>query len=590
MENTSLMMYNLPRNVASNFPILVLKLSNRQRNHQIEKFGATFRANELIHGLITAVPETVKPMANEQEDAAKDSSIFVNKEPIREEQVQNAVKFLSHPKVKGSPVMYRRSFLERKGLTKEEIDEAFRRVPDEAPSVSTTQTAVASQVGQSQPTSNVQPLAPTQSLQPAPVAPDPKLGTLTATRFHWSHAFLAVGVLAISGAGTAVVFKNAVIPRLKSWIRKVVREDVEEDAADKTDRKPTLAEEAAAAAKAAAAAASDVARASQEMLVSKNEDKKYFGELLSRVDAQLQEMKSMSNSMWKIEGIEEVAFCLYGNGFLNKISKFTYHIIHAVSKSLSPPPASVDPSANPPHPKSYMEIMAMIQRGERPPNIQVITIFFSFSFLLFFETYCAQLFQEINDMPPNPDQPVSNPRLAPKPKPWEAVQPQGSFAYAPENSNGFNYYGHDNGPAAASAYQTNGEGSVPWWQQQKNVRITELDTEENKTSYPSGPNERPVPRPSWVPPQPPPVAMAEAAAAIRQPKKSPLEKEHLTDEQFLARSAEVTDELQRITKISESGGVAAEGGVVAADGGGAGSSLAMNSNEIQREEGSYYEA
>lgn len=56
-------------------------------------------------------------------------SVFVNSEPIREEQVQNAVKFLSHPKVQGSPVIYRRSFLERKGLTKEEIDEAFRRVP-----------------------------------------------------------------------------------------------------------------------------------------------------------------------------------------------------------------------------------------------------------------------------------------------------------------------------------------------------------------------------------------------------------------------------------------------------------------------------
>ena len=48
---------------------------------------------------------------------------------MREEQVQNAVKFLSHPKVRGSPVIYRRSFLEKKGLTKEEIDEAFRRVP-----------------------------------------------------------------------------------------------------------------------------------------------------------------------------------------------------------------------------------------------------------------------------------------------------------------------------------------------------------------------------------------------------------------------------------------------------------------------------
>lgn len=56
-------------------------------------------------------------------------SVFVNSEPIRPEQVENAVKFLSHPKVRGSPVMYRRSFLEKKGLTKEEIDEAFRRVP-----------------------------------------------------------------------------------------------------------------------------------------------------------------------------------------------------------------------------------------------------------------------------------------------------------------------------------------------------------------------------------------------------------------------------------------------------------------------------
>lgn len=55
--------------------------------------------------------------------------MFVNSEPMREEQVQNAVKFLSHPKVRGSPVIYRRSFLEKKGLTKEEIDEAFRRVP-----------------------------------------------------------------------------------------------------------------------------------------------------------------------------------------------------------------------------------------------------------------------------------------------------------------------------------------------------------------------------------------------------------------------------------------------------------------------------
>jgi len=53
----------------------------------------------------------------------------VEAQPIREDQVVNAVNFLSHSKVRGSPIVHRRTFLERKGLTGEEIDEAFRRVP-----------------------------------------------------------------------------------------------------------------------------------------------------------------------------------------------------------------------------------------------------------------------------------------------------------------------------------------------------------------------------------------------------------------------------------------------------------------------------
>lgn len=63
--------------------------------------------------------------------------------------------------------------------------------------------------------------------------------------------------------------QNAVVPRLKSWIRKVATE--EDDSEKKDNSKPTLAEEAAAAAKAAAVAAADVARASQDLLNSKNE-------------------------------------------------------------------------------------------------------------------------------------------------------------------------------------------------------------------------------------------------------------------------------------------------------------------------------
>ncbi|KAJ0462024.1 putative peroxisomal membrane protein [Helianthus annuus] len=186
-------------------------------------------------------------------------------------------------------------------------------------------------------------------------------------RFHWSHALLAVGVVAISGAGTAVVFKNAVVPRLKSWIRKVVNED----AANKTDKKPTLAEEAAAAAAAkaaAAAAASDVARASQEMLASKTEEKKFYGELLSQLDVQVQEMKSMSNSIRKLEGQSNIqAREVQGRLLIQMAGQTTTHVQILVTATCI---RRVEPSANPPHPKSYMEIMSMIQRGERPPNIR----------------------------------------------------------------------------------------------------------------------------------------------------------------------------------------------------------------------------
>ncbi|KAJ8427332.1 hypothetical protein Cgig2_030597 [Carnegiea gigantea] len=136
----------------------------------------------------SALQPTEQPTNDEQPTAEPPKeislkSVFVNTQPIREEQVQNAVKFLSHPRVRGSPVVHRRNFLERKGLTKEEIDEAFRH--------------------------------------------------------------------------------NSVIPRLKSWIRRVVLD--EEDAIEKrTAGEPRLAEEAAAA-KIAAVAAVDVAKASQDV-------------------------------------------------------------------------------------------------------------------------------------------------------------------------------------------------------------------------------------------------------------------------------------------------------------------------------------
>ncbi|KAL6959793.1 hypothetical protein U1Q18_039947 [Sarracenia purpurea var. burkii] len=168
------------------------------------------RASEIVH-----------PSTGSQHDPKTEASgeipptsVFVNSEPMREEQVQNAVKFLSHPKVRGSPVIYRRSFLEKKGLTKEEIDEAFRRVPIGWKFVvySSNLLSVCSSIsvadGQMKPLTNVQPQIATQNLQPSAAAPSGVISpNVTWSRFHWSHALLAVGFLALSGAGTAVLFK-----------------------------------------------------------------------------------------------------------------------------------------------------------------------------------------------------------------------------------------------------------------------------------------------------------------------------------------------------------------------------------------------
>ncbi|GLT72071.1 hypothetical protein SLA2020_440360 [Shorea laevis] len=433
----------------------------------------------------------------------------------------------------GSPVIYRRSFLEKKGLTKEEIDEAFRLVPVYPPP--SAQSASVNQDGLVKSSSSIQQ-APVQTLQPAAAAPTAAIssvGTLTRFQFHWSHAILAVGLLAVSGAGTAVVVKNAILPRLKSWIRKVALEE-ENDLAKKKDSKPSLAEEAAAAAKAAAAAAADVAKASQEMLRSKNEDRRFFEEFTNLLDVQVREMKAMTNAISKLEGQTNTqgrASFVAPEDHRVTISSSKQSYVHdkadydSRSVRSSSPPAAAEPSVAP-HPKSYMEIMAMVQRGERPPNIK-----------------------DINDLPPNPNQQPSNPRLAPIPKPWEVSQAQ---------------------TAPAKHFSLN---SVPWWQR-KNVKITEIENEDELKAGSFGvrTNEQPVQR-RWVPPQPPPVAMAEAAEAIRRPKPS-VPREQLADDQSVAHPSDVTDELQRITKISESGGA------VETNGGSPG----LNSSEIQEDD------
>ncbi|KAF3512720.1 hypothetical protein F2Q69_00005102 [Brassica cretica] len=477
---------------------------------------------EVVTTPSTTPPTTEAQQASIAQETPKQQdsppSVFKNSEPLREDQIQNAIKFLSHPRVRGSPVIHRRSFLERKGLTKEEIDEAFRRVPDPSPS---SQPTVSTQDGQKA-VSNVQPQGQVQAMQPAPVVMVPPPSLLS--RFRWYHAALAVGVLAASGAGTAVFVKKSLIPRIKSWVRRIMLEE-ETDPLKKADAKPSLAEEAVAAAKAASAAASDVARVSQEMMITKSEERKYFEDLTRLLGVQVQEMKSLSNNIRNLEGaIEGLGNYnnlpkvysadqeVYGGGLVKTSaerrsyangSNIDYDTRSA--RSASPPPAPPADSSMPPHPKSYMDIMSMIQRGEKPSNIR-----------------------EINDMPPNPNQQLSNSRIAPKTKPWDYGQ-----APQEENANG------------------------PWWQQ-KNPRSTDFGYETTASRSIGIPNETNTMEPaalprqrSWVPPQPPPVVMTEAAEAIRRPKpQAKIDQEAAASDD----QSGVSDELQKINKFSETGG------------------------------------
>ncbi|MED6106009.1 hypothetical protein PIB30_000795 [Stylosanthes scabra] len=461
--------------------------------------------------------ESAQPAANVDQQGATEEpvkqsstpSVFVNSEPMREEQVQNAVKFLSHPRVKGSPVMYRRSFLEKKGLTKEEIDEAFRRVPDSAPTV---QTGGVTQDGQVKSSSNIQQQAQPQALQPglpASTGVNTSSATLSRSRFHWSHALIAIGVLAASGAGTAIVVKNSILPRLKSWIRKVVVEDDEE--LKKVDRKPTLVEEAAQAAKSAAAAAADVAKASQDMLISKEEERKHFVEVVSLLDKQVQEMKSMTNALRRMEGQDlRITQTNTKQLIVNGNGKADYDL-HSV-RSTSPPVSYEPPGSL--HPKSYMEIMNMVQRGEKPSNT----------------------------------------------RPWEVGQVQNSSTQVLHAQGSGEYLNSK----VQDSTQSNGDGddALPWWQK-KNARIREIDNENeyngNGSTYGAA-SYQPPPQRTWVPPQPPPIAMAEAAEAIRRPKAA-AQKDQTSDTQSVGNSSDVSDEATRIPRRSESE-VVVEGGSI----------------------------
>lgn len=229
---------------------------------------------------------------------------FIEPQPIREDQVQNAVKFLAHSKVKGSPIEHRRSFLERKGLSREEIDEAFRRVPD--PPTGSRNDIVTSEgrytvLPPSQAQSGaLQQVVPAQQ-QPAlqqivGVAPPAMQQAQRKPRLL--HFVLGVGFLTAVGAGTGVLFQRVLAPKLRAWIRAAASEDdVEQIKPLKLSPVEEAAHTAAAAANTAAIAAAEVASTYREMLKSRTEEWRHLTSIIKSLENHTQELKNALLSM-----------------------------------------------------------------------------------------------------------------------------------------------------------------------------------------------------------------------------------------------------------------------------------------------------
>lgn len=115
---------------------------------------------------------------------------------LREGLVANAVQFLQHPNVVGTPLARRVAFLKRKGLTSSEIDAAVRRAAAAGPSSSSSSSVVVATV-------------PTTTAGAPAAAPTPFWGS-------WKGAVCTALMAAGIGCGAALVYDFY----LKPWWQK----------------------------------------------------------------------------------------------------------------------------------------------------------------------------------------------------------------------------------------------------------------------------------------------------------------------------------------------------------------------------------
>ncbi|AQK95786.1 Peroxisomal membrane protein PEX14 [Zea mays] len=471
------------------------------------------------------------PAADADPGAVGDKLVFeAPPQPVREDYVQNAVKFLSHPKVRGSPVVYRRSFLEKKGLSTEEIDEAFRRVPDPQPSTTAT-TSPQQQVNSQNQSVGVQAYAPAQPVHPANAGP---VVLPTQPRFSWYQAFLAAGLLLGFGASAAVFIKKLFLPRLKSWIRNVVAEG---NGTEGNQLKPRIDDETADAVKASASAVSAIAKTNQQLLASKDEEKKILVTLTQALDSQAKELKSLTDSI----GHTREPINITRDDRFSQYRPLEDHAPTVIRNG------------------QCSKFMCCFM-GQLTVHGEPLSLLFSFCFT--YVGLCLAVRSSFAPAPAEPtagsfsrsygEQPMSTAQRSDRSsgsKPWEM------HSYSQQRPG----YGSNSQLSDDGSYSDAQDSYAPSYHQNGKAPDFQAD-EPRPLTYNTGVEERPPPQRRWVPPQPPGVAMPEAAAAIRQPKALP--KQPSSDASEAAGEMQVngSSASDAVTEVPVNGATASDAG------------------------------
>ncbi|KAF9184394.1 peroxisomal membrane protein pex14 [Haplosporangium sp. Z 767] len=124
----------------------------------------------------------------------------------REDILASAVKFLQDPKVQASTLGKKVAFLESKGLTSEEIEEAMQRANGTAPTASSTALVPATQQqAMGPPQYGQQPLPGQVMMAPPPLPP----------KYDWKDLFIAAVVAGGFSYGMWKVAKKVIGPKLQ---------------------------------------------------------------------------------------------------------------------------------------------------------------------------------------------------------------------------------------------------------------------------------------------------------------------------------------------------------------------------------------